>query len=80
MGKLSNYKTTTDFSKVVTIQDIAENGFSLNIPLYVKPSTESFDENTKSVRECFDCWKEAADRMKDSYRKLNELLGEGAQM
>ena len=46
-----NYETKDEFSKVVTIDEIAENNFSLSIPLYVKNVTNVENKRLNSILE-----------------------------
>ena len=63
---------------MATIQDIADNNFSLSIPLYVKPEVNEDDVDTRTVQEHYDRWLAASEMMKLSYEKLNALLGKEA--
>lgn len=72
-----NYCDEENFAKVATIQDIAENNFSLSIPLYVKPSENENEMDRRTVQEHYENWMAAADRMKAYYEKLNALLEKG---
>lgn len=69
-----NYSDDTGFAKVVTIQDIAENNFSLNISLYVKPAVNQSELDGRTVQECYDGWLATSEMMKLSYEKLTALL------
>lgn len=71
----ANYADIDDFAKVVTIQDIENNNFSLSIPLYVKTKTNKEGMDNRTVQECYDSWFEASEMMKINYEKLNMLLG-----
>ena len=73
-----SYADDSDFAKVATIQDIADNNFSLSIPLYVKPEVNEDDVDTRTVQEHYDRWLAASEMMKLSYEKLNALLGKEA--
>ena len=73
-----NYTDNSGFAKVATIQDIADNNFSLSIPLYVKPEIGDNEVDGRTVQECYDSWLAASEMMKLSYEKLNTLLGKGA--
>ena len=73
-----NYADDGDFAMVATIQDIADNNFSLSIPLYVKPEVNKADIDDRTVQEHYDSWLAASEMMKLSYEKLNALLGEEA--
>lgn len=70
-----NFSDDGDFAKVATIQDIADNNFSLSIPLYVKPLDNVNEMDRRTVQEHYESWVAAADRMKIYYEKLNALLG-----
>ena len=70
-----NYISDGDFAKVATIQDIADNNFSLSIPLYVKPLVDESEVDHRSLQEHYDSWMAASEMMKLSYEKLNALLG-----
>ena len=70
------YGTEEGFARVVTIQDIADNNFSLSIPLYVKQPVAEDAVDTRPVQECYDAWRAASEMMKLSYAKLNAMLGE----
>lgn len=70
------YETEEGFARVVTIQDIADNNFSLSIPLYVKQPIAEDAVDTRPIQECYDVWRAASEMMKLSYEKLNTMLGE----
>lgn len=44
------------FAKVASIEDIAAQGYSLSIPLYVKRKTAASETNTKSARSLAQSW------------------------
>lgn len=69
------YETEEGFARVVTIQDIADNNFSLSIPLYVKQPIAEDAVDTRPIQECYDAWRAASEMMKLSYEKLNAMLG-----
>ena len=71
----SDYATIDGFAKVATIQDIAENNFSLSIPLYVKAPVKEGEIDTRSVQEHYDGWRASSEMMKLSYLKLNTMIG-----
>ena len=71
-----HYADEAGFAKVVTIQDISNNNYSLSIPLYVKQESNVDDQDVRSIQECYDSWRASSDLMKLSYEKLNALLGE----
>lgn len=70
------YETDTDFAKVVTIEDIVENNFSLSIPLYFKHSLQEGEVDERSVQEHYEEWRAVSEMMKLSYTKLNSMFGE----
>ncbi len=70
-----SYETMDGFAKVASIQEIADNNFSLSIPLYVKAEVEEESVDHRSLQEHYDSWMAASEMMKLSYEKLNALLG-----
>lgn len=68
------YANNSDFARVVTIKDIEDNNFSLSIPLYVKPASETAEVEYVSLQERYDNWKTYSQRMKEYYKKLSEML------
>lgn len=70
------YDTEEGFARVVTLQDIEDNNFSLSIPLYVKRSVAEDAVDTRPVQECYNAWRTASEMMKLSYERLNAMLGE----
>lgn len=74
-----NYCDDGDFARVATIQDIADNNYSLSIPLYVKPEVNEEEIDSRSVQEHYDSWRAASEMMKLSYAKLNAMLGKEAE-
>ena len=74
-----NYCDDGDFAKIATIQDIADNNFSLSIPLYVKPEVNEDEIDARTIQEHYDSWRAASEMMKLSYEKLNAMLGKEAE-
>ena len=72
-----NYKDEDGFSKIVTIEDIAKNNFSLSIPLYVDNSAKVEEEEVRSISEYYEDWLSASDKMRSEYEKLNSMLERG---
>ena len=68
------YEDEDGFSKIVTIDDIAKNNFSLSIPLYVNNSAKVKDEEARSISEYYEDWLSASDKMRSEYEKLNSML------
>ena len=73
-----NYCNDGDFARIATIQDIADNNFSLSIPLYVKPEVNEDEIDNRTVQEHYDAWRAASEMMKLSYERLNAMLGKEA--
>ena len=69
-----DYEDEDGFSKIVTIDDIAENNFSLSIPLYVNNSAKVEDEEARFISEYYEDWLSASDKMRLEYEKLNAVL------
>ena len=74
-----NYCNDGDFARIATIQDIADNNFSLSIPLYVKPEVSKDEIDTRSIQEHYDSWRASSEMMKLSYERLNEMLEKEAE-
>lgn len=78
ISKIANaynaYKDDEHFAKVVTIEDLKKNNFSLSIPLYVKPEETITVPDNKSLKACFTDWKEASVKMKDCLKELQTLI------
>ena len=70
------YETDDNFARVVTIQDIEDNNFSLSIPLYIKHSLQEGEVDGRSVQEHYEDWRAVSEMMKLSYTKLNSMFGE----
>ena len=64
------------FSAVATIEQIAEYGSKLSIPLYVKVAGETDNEATYSLDEALDSWLSSSDAFKASYETLKDMLYE----
>lgn len=69
------YCNDSDFARVATIQNIADNNFSLSIPLYVKSESSVEETDDRTVQEHYDSWRAASELMKLNYEKLNSMLG-----
>jgi len=63
--------------KVVNLQEIAENNYSLNIPLYVEKKIEdnlpSVEEALLSLKDAFNKTIEAEEKMKEKLKELGLL-------
>lgn len=68
------YGSDEDIARVATIKEIADNDFSLSIPLYVKESScETLQEN-KSFSHAYSCWLSSSSKMNSSFNDLNTML------
>lgn len=68
-----NYADEENYAKVATIDEIAEQDYSLNIPLYVRGS--AIDVNpVASVEECVDDWLAQSIASQESTKALIKLL------
>jgi len=74
-GAYFNYSEEDGFTRVATIQEIEENNFSLNIPLYVKQPGDEVHTDNRSLQERYESWRASSEMMKLSYKKLNAILG-----
>ena len=70
-----NYCNDADFARIATTRDIADNNFSLSIPLYVKQEMCEEEIDSRTVQERYDSWRASSKMMKLSYEKLNSMLG-----
>ncbi|MCU5504074.1 type I restriction-modification system subunit M [Bacillus paramycoides] len=69
------YETDDSFARVITIQEIEDNNFSLSIPLYVKHSDQETEVDERSLQERYEGWRTYSEMMKLRYMKLNDMLG-----
>ncbi len=74
-GAYFNYSEEDGFAKVANIQEIEDNNFSLNIPLYVKQTEAEKKIDTRTLQERYESWRASSEMMKLSYKKLNAILG-----
>lgn len=70
----NGYESIPGFACKATIQDVADNNYSLSIPLYVKSTGEENKIDNRTLQERYDGWRASSDVMKLSYEKLNRLL------
>ena len=68
-----NYQTQEGFSRAVSIEEIAENNYSLNIALYVRPPAEG-EKDTRSLGDYLLEWVVESGLTSLEYRKLNRML------
>ena len=68
------YETDDNFARLVTIQDIEDNNFSLSIPLYVKQSDGNAEVDERSLQELYESWRTHSEMMKLRFIKLNYML------
>lgn len=76
----NDYNSESEFSSVVTIQDLEENNFSLSIPLYVKKHEQDTKVDDRSLQECYEDWRTASEIMKLRYSKLSDMLGKEVEI
>jgi type I restriction enzyme M protein len=71
----TNFKEVENFAKVVTLKDIAENEFNLNIPLYVEKVIE---DNLPSVdvalKDLKFAWEESLETEEKFKKILNQFI------
>ena len=72
------FRDVENFSKVVTLEELEENDFSLSIPLYVH-ITSSDPIDYKTIKERYDIWSESSKIMKQSFDKVNKIINEEAK-
>ena len=68
-----NYADEENYAKVATIDEIAAQDYSLNIPLYVRGSIVN-PNPVASVEECVDDWMAQSITAQESTKALIELL------
>jgi len=72
-----NFVDIEQFAKVATIKDIADNNYSLSIPLYVRTTEENINMDERTLDEHISAWNESSNEMRNSFELLNTLLNEG---
>lgn len=71
-----NYESVEDFSKVVTIDEIAKNDYKLSIPLYVFNDTAiNVNGECINLEDAISDWLVSSDSMHQEYAKILDLLG-----
>lgn len=70
-----NYQDLAGFAKVATIKDIADNNYSLSIPLYARETSNSAVATETSFVEMCDLWKKTSEEMRLDYQELENMLG-----
>lgn len=70
-----NYQDINGFAKVATIKDIADNNYSLSIPLYARETSNSAVAAETSFVEMCDLWKKTSEEMRLDYQELENMLG-----
>ena len=68
-----NKKETEGFSKIVTNDEIANNGYSLNISLYAYTNIIESDEELNS-EDALQIWRSYSDSLRQSYDAFMNLL------
>lgn len=70
-----NYQDIDGFAKVATIKDIADNNYSLSIPLYARETSNGAVAVETSFVEMCDLWKKTSEEMRLDYQELENMLG-----
>lgn len=73
-----NYADEENYAKVVSIQEIADQDYSLNIPLYVRGAIID-PTPTATVEECIDDWMAQSITLREETQKLLDLLTKEAE-
>ena len=68
------FESEEGYSKVVTLEEVEKQAFSLSIPLYVRNSAVTTP--TKSLDESIDDWTSQKENVRVSLEKLIDLLGQ----
>ncbi len=68
------YKDDEGFAKIVSTKDIAENNFSLSIPLYVRPAVDAAEIDTFTLQQHYENWCASSARTLKNYSLLNEMI------
>jgi len=70
-----NYQDIDGFAKVATIKDIADNNYSLSIPLYARETSNSAVAAETSFVEMCNLWKKTSEEIRLDYQELENMLG-----
>ncbi len=70
-----NYRDVEGFAKVATIKDIADNNYSLSIPLYARETSNSAVTAETSFVEMCNLWKKTSEEIRLDYQELENMLG-----
>lgn len=70
----AGYSDIDEFAKVVTIDEVAKNNFSLSIPLYIKQKSANQIQDGKSIEDCFGDWSNASDKMNVCLNDLEKMI------
>ena len=71
------YQNDAGFAQVADTREIAENHFSLSIPLYVKPPADDSGTDTRTLQQHYESWRTSAQRAMRSYALLNGMIEKG---
>ncbi|WP_138495921.1 type I restriction-modification system subunit M [Paenibacillus pinistramenti] len=69
-----NYAEIEGFSKVITVDDTAKNGYSLSIPLYVREVASEAAIDNRSVTECATSWVDRVFETRLAFEELKSLI------
>ena len=70
-----NFQDEEGYAKVVTLEEVEKQNFSLSIPLHVR-GTNGTPEPIKSLDECIDDWISQSVNVQASLQALTDLLGQ----
>lgn len=76
----AKYESEADFAKVVTIKEIEDNNFSLNISLYAKGTETEVVVDNRTLHERYVAWNNSSQKLHEQYRMLNALLGKEGEL
>lgn len=74
MNAYQDFKDTDGLSSIATIDDIAQEGYSLAVPRYVSGGTETVDARSGSVRDSLEEWRASAMASETAIDKIISLL------
>ena len=74
----NDFEDKDGFAKVVSIEETADNSYSLSIPLYVS-SSDSNCEGERPFEECIESWNSSSDNMRNTLALLDGMISGGAE-
>lgn len=70
----NKYNDIPEFSKVVTLNEIAKNNYSLAISLYIKKQNSNKEIITKNISNLYSEWEINSNNMKTLFESLKEII------